>query len=193
MNDRAGYWDPLAAVRASAGARLPWKETVTVLPPAETYLMGRWAERNWRNVPGPFYGGETDTCETGPEVAPRHVLCDENGQEFVFRQPREPAEVDRVLFAAWNDPFRQYGMDGDRHWTTQSVRAWWRERARLREWAVHFATAPSGSHHFRHGLVDLLSYLDGDLEAHLRGYLFWLEEGRAPTDSETLPDLDRAD
>ncbi|MFB7373884.1 hypothetical protein ACFC0D_28985 [Streptomyces sp. NPDC056222] len=142
MSDRPGYWDPLPAVRASAGTALPWKETVTVLAPAETYLMGRWAERNWRNVPGPFYGAETDTCEMGPEVAPRHVMCDETGQEFVFRQPRRPAEVHRVLFAAWNDPCGQYGMDGDQWWTAQSVRAWWQERARLREWAEHFATTP---------------------------------------------------
>ncbi|GAA1589725.1 ferredoxin [Streptomyces globosus] len=189
MSDRPGYWDPLPAVRASAGTALPWKETVTVLAPAETYLTGRWAERNWRNVPGPFYGAQTDTCEMGPEVAPQHIMCDETGQEFVFRQPRRPAEVNSVLLAAWNDPCGQYGMDGDQWWTTQSVRAWWQERARLREWAERFSTAPSGSHHFPYGLADLLSYLDGDLKAHLRGYLFWLEEGRPPTGAEILPDL----
>ncbi|WP_328300952.1 hypothetical protein OG389_26540 [Streptomyces sp. NBC_00435] len=63
MNDHQGYWDPLPAVRASAGAEAPRRGTVIALAPAETYL------------------------------AP-------------------------------------------------TVRAWWQERARLREWAGHFAATP---------------------------------------------------
>lgn len=66
--------------------------------------------------------------------------CDETGQEFDFRQPRSLADVNRVLFAAWNDPYRDCGPDGE-------------------------------------------------LQAHLRCCLFWLEEGRSPTSSETLSNL----
>ena len=30
--------------------------------------------RNPLNIPGPFYGAETDTCETGPEARPSRTL-----------------------------------------------------------------------------------------------------------------------
>ncbi|MFJ4846714.1 MULTISPECIES: hypothetical protein [unclassified Streptomyces] len=32
-------------------------------------------------------------------------------------------------------------------------------------------------------------YLDGELAAHLRVYLFWLEERRSPTAADRLPTL----
>ncbi|MEU4080177.1 hypothetical protein [Streptomyces venezuelae] len=32
-------------------------------------------------------------------------------------------------------------------------------------------------------------YLDGDLAAHLRVHLFWLEERRSPTPADRLPQL----
>jgi hypothetical protein len=44
--------------------------------------MGRWEERSWLNVPGPFYGAETDTCATGRRAAPSNVLYTVDGQEF---------------------------------------------------------------------------------------------------------------
>jgi hypothetical protein len=167
----------------------------TVYGPPETYLCGNWDQRNWRNVPGPFYGAETDTCWTGRLEAPRHVLYDdEYGQEFVFRQPRTPTEVHHVLAAAWADPFRGYAYDGDQHWTSDAVRIWWRDRARLQEWIAHLTTAWSGSarsdeQEAATGLRALATYLDGGLETHLRGYCFWLEERRRPAPNEQLPAL----
>lgn len=32
-------------------------------------------------------------------------------------------------------------------------------------------------------------YLDGELESHLRVFVFWLEQGKAPGDGEPLPIL----
>jgi hypothetical protein len=29
------------------------------LGPPQAYLRGQWADRDWRNVPGPFYGART--------------------------------------------------------------------------------------------------------------------------------------
>ncbi|MGW6819450.1 hypothetical protein [Streptomyces sp. NPDC055005] len=72
-------------------------------------------ERNWRNVPGPFHGADTDTCWSGRMAAPDHVLYDdETGQEFVYRRPRNAVEVDRLLFAAWTDPSSGYGLRSQR-------------------------------------------------------------------------------
>ncbi|MER6160249.1 ferredoxin [Streptomyces sp. NPDC001868] len=197
MNDHAGYWDPLPVARAAADTPVPEAvpNLVLALPSPETYLTGCWAERNWRNVPGPFYGADTDTCWTGRMAAPDHVLYDDStGQEFVYRQPKNAVEVDRLLFAAWNDPFSGYGWDGDQHWTADSVRIWWHERARLQEWATDLKAAWSvhaDEHHQEaaSGLNDLLAYLDGDLETDLRLYLYWLEERRSPRPTEALPEL----
>ncbi|WP_405533278.1 ferredoxin [Streptomyces avidinii] len=197
MNDHSGYWDPLPAARAAADTPVPEAvpNLALALPHPETYLTGRWAERNWRNVPGPFYGADTDTCWSGRMAAPGHVLYDDvTGQEFVYRQPRNAVEVDRLLFAAWTDPLSGYGWDGDENWTAGSVRTWWHERARLHEWATDLRTTWS-AHSDEHrqeaaaGLTDLLAHLDGELETDLRLYLYWLEERRPPAPAEALPKL----
>ncbi|WP_228121223.1 hypothetical protein [Streptomyces fagopyri] len=116
------------------------------------------------------------------------------GQEFVYRQPRNAVEVDRLLFAAWTDPLSGYGWDGDQHWTADLVRSWWHERSRLREWATSLHTAWSANsdeiyQELSAGLNDLLAYLDGELETDLRVYLYWLHERRSPDLNEVLPRL----
>ena len=35
--------------------------------------------------------------------------------------------------AAKADPYRGYACDGDQRWTAESVRDWWRDRARVTE------------------------------------------------------------
>ncbi|WP_329301652.1 ferredoxin [Streptomyces sp. NBC_00659] len=197
MNGHSGYWDPLPASRAAADAPVPEAvpNLVPALPHPETYLMGRWEERNRRNVPGPFYGADTDNCWSGRMAAPDHVLYDDvTGQEFVYRQPKNAFEVDRLLFAAWADPLSGYGWDGDQHWTADSVRSWWHERSRLREWATSLNTAWSAHSDESHreataGLNDLLTYLDGALATDLRVYLYRLQERRSPDPTEALPRL----
>lgn len=38
------------------------------------YHGEKWEDRHWRNVPGPFYTGQTDNGWTGRVHAPRNVL-----------------------------------------------------------------------------------------------------------------------
>ncbi|GAA1983136.1 ferredoxin [Catenulispora subtropica] len=179
MLEDDGYWDPTPLVPDSTGAEYLQGYR---LPSPDKYLRGRWEDRNWLNVPGPFYGANTDTCATGPTVAPHNILLDDDYQEFVFRQPRNERETLLVLGAAYSDPLSGYASDGDQHWTVDTVRAWWRERARVSEWIVRSGdTDGTYSEYSR--------FLDEGLEGYLRGYLFWLEERRAPDPRDNLPDL----
>ncbi|NEC49707.1 hypothetical protein G3I18_14140 [Actinospica acidiphila] len=96
----------------------PYYDSVAGLGRAREVFEGGWGDRLWLNVPGPFHGGETDTCRTGRVSAPRHVLY--GGQyvtEYVYRRPRTPAETARLVEAAAHDPALGYGCDGDSHWT----------------------------------------------------------------------------
>jgi hypothetical protein len=166
------------------------------LPPAQEYMLGRWEERNWRNVPGPFYGALTDNCWTGRLVAPAHILYDdeEHSREFVYRQPRSDAEVRSVLLAAVNDPYSGYACGGNEHWTTETVRAWWSDRGRVQEWIgqaiAHWSSSQrQDERKVIHGLRDYAQYIAGDLRQHLREYTFWLDRGRTPLTNEYLPEL----
>ena len=40
------------------------------------FFQPAFGKRNPLNIPGPFYGAETDTCETGTAEAPHNVLLD---------------------------------------------------------------------------------------------------------------------
>jgi hypothetical protein len=150
---------------------------------AESYLKGRWEDKNWRNVPGPFYGAETDSCCAGPTQAPANVLYDELGQEFIWRQPRNSNEVRAVLDAAYQDPFDGYAWDGNDDWTPRAVREWWADRARLVEWIDGRLRDPSLSKRESGQLViaalrDFRDYVGGSLEEDLQSYIVWLEERR---------------
>lgn len=118
------YRDPLPDVLTSAGlsvagAPVQWRGG---LAEPDVYLCGKWTERNWRNVPGPLYGAQMDTCWASREYAPHNISYEaENGQEFLFRQPRSRAEVLGVLCGASNDPFSGWGFDGDEHWNLELV------------------------------------------------------------------------
>jgi hypothetical protein len=200
MERMNGYWDPLPTARrvveglGGAGERI---------------FTGVWEERNWRNVPGPFYAGETDSLAVGRLGAPGHISYDDGhgggfGAEFIYRQPVNAAETEAVVEGCRIETYSGYNWDGDDHWTPAAVRDWWRGRARVRQWAV--ATAADwggGSHpewgengHPRHlphyhdaaqGQRDFVAYIDDGLEAYLRGYLFWLDQRREPAPGEALP------
>ncbi|MFI6518221.1 hypothetical protein ACIBF1_21880 [Spirillospora sp. NPDC050679] len=193
----SAYWDPLPTVRDSAGTAAfnEGSGEPFTLPPPEAYLLGQWEKRDWRNVPGPFYGAETDTCWVGRVVAPAHILYNDGyGEEFVYRQPRTASQVEQVLLAAWNDPFCAYACDGDEHWDLPSVRDWWRERHRLREWIDRaigkwLLSDRAEDREVVSGLHEYAAYLDGELSLHLCGYMFWLDRRRTPRPGELLPDL----
>lgn len=120
---------------------------------------------------------------------------DEWGQEFVWRQPHDPAEVAALRAAACEETLSGYGHDGDRHWTPDLVRDWWRERGRVRAWAYSAgwgAWVSSDRAEERSAAAAArryAAYIDRELGAWLRGYAFRPAEGRAPARGERLPDL----
>lgn len=179
------YWDPLPTARALAPADASFP-----------VFRGVWAERNWRNVPGPFYGADTDCMMMGRVEAPRHIAYD-GDHEFVFRQPVNADETEALVHGAQLELYNAYGWDGDDHWTAGSVRDWWRDRGGVREWAVTagvewaaYDEDPRYAAHYHEaaqGHRDFVAYIDDGLEAYLRGYLFWLEQRREPRRGEALP------
>ncbi|RKE16992.1 ferredoxin [Streptomyces sp. TLI_171] len=151
-------------------------------------------DRHWLNVPGPFYGAETDNCLTGRQAATRRVLYDgERFGECVWRQPRDPAGTRQVLGALCEDPWG-YGCDGDRHWTPGTVRARWHVRARVLE---HLAAGQADRERldaqYDQGTVAAVrafeAYLADGLHHDLRIYLYWLQERRSPDRHSPLPAL----
>ncbi|WP_405492109.1 ferredoxin [Streptomyces sp. NBC_00096] len=158
---------------------------------------GQEGERLWLNVPGPFYTGETDNCWTGRMEAPGNVLYAAESAyctEYVFRQPRNPAEVRAVAEAAWADPRGEYHCDGDLCWTPAGVRSWWAGRGRAAEHlAESLADFEGGggevSAEAAGGVREFRAYLAGGLAGDLRAYVFRLEEGRYPEAGERLPEL----
>src|SRR3954466_5415380 len=117
------YWDPMphvAAVFAAFPKGWPYSDRGTT-------FQGRWEERNPLNVPGPLYGAMTDNCWVGRLHAPRHILYGDDieyEQEFLYRQPRNPAELADVLDGMSLDPFAGWAYDGDSNWSTDLVREW---------------------------------------------------------------------
>ncbi len=173
-----------------------------------TYLFNRssfsgvWSKRYWLNVPGPFYGAETDTCLGGPDTAPANILLTESGQEFVYRQPRDAEEFLKVLWAAYDDPCTGYGADGNMRWSVRLIRDWWKERPAAHSWiarARNDYAREYGDHVFP-GLETLLKSL-AEFEifmsdpygarAYLRSYGYFLEHHKAPPEGAKLPDIDR--
>ncbi|WP_433060997.1 hypothetical protein [Dactylosporangium sp. CS-033363] len=183
------YWDPLPHIEP-VFAELP---AFGLRPDPEDVFRGRWEDLNWRNVPGPLYGGMTDTCFVGRQGAPRHIMYCEDG-EFLYRQPTTAPELRDVLIGMRYDPWSGWACDGDEHWTPDLVRAWWRDRRRVRDWILCMqlewgAEGEPFEEHEAAGLVDYLAYLDGGLATDLRVYLHFLDHGRGPAPGEPLPPL----
>ena len=145
-------------------------------------FSGRFEERNCFNIPGPFYGAQTDTCETGPDEAPDNILLDGNGPEVVFRQPTTIDELQRIIGAACADPFSGYGADGNEHWNLRLIREWWQDKeSRLAQIGNLSATNQSTD--------QWLSYSMSQSESYLRCYAFFIENRRLPKPADHLPDL----
>ncbi|HET6859956.1 MAG TPA: ferredoxin [Streptomyces sp.] len=168
--EELAYWDPLPTARGL------------------TDSMGnaRWEHRSRLNVPGPFYAGETDDGGNGTYYLPDHVLAADDGHEFVYRQPANPREVAGLVEIAGGEPQGGYAWDGDRRWTPESVREWWAGRDAVRAW---LAAQLDGDQNEKEPLGRYAAFLDDGLDQYLRGYLFWLIEGREPRTDEPLPTL----
>jgi hypothetical protein len=186
---KGAYWDARDAAEALREEPLwiSYYNRFQNVGPLEGYLKGRWADRNWLNVPGPFYGAETDSCAAGIGQAPGHVLIDERGQEFVWRQPQNEEELRNVLSAAYQDPFDGYAWDGDDHWTSGLVQDWWNQRERVKDWIDQALEVPLRNQHDAlqsSGLNAFRDYLDRDLEHHLDGYIVWLDRSSSSPSSK---------
>ncbi|MCY2962337.1 MAG: ferredoxin [Planctomycetota bacterium] len=149
---------------------------------ASQFFRSAFSKRNPLNIPGPFYGAETDTCETGIAEAPHNVLLDPLGQEFVFMQPRGADELQDIISAAICECFVGYGADGDDHWTLTLIREWWRSRLDL----LALSTKTKGLAESRCRWERILS---GEGEAYLREYAFLVENGRLSSDMDALPEI----
>ena len=180
MTDEEVLWDPIAALPAGE---------------PEGCFFGRWDDRLWLNVPGPFYTGISDNCWTGRLHAPRHVLYGgEYFGEYVYRQPANAAEVLQLAEAAQNDPYAGYACDGDSHWTIATVREWWQDRARVEEYLATLLPEWSSSDNSEEreaseGIRDFAAYIADGLSTDLQRYLFRLQEGHYPESATTLPEL----
>ncbi|MFJ4592124.1 MULTISPECIES: hypothetical protein [unclassified Kitasatospora] len=170
--DEVAYWDPLSAVRLSGGG----------------VGDGRWEDRSRLGVPGPFYAGMTDTGLNGPFYLPAHVLSGEEHCEFVYRQPGGLRELAALVGVAQMEPIGGFNCDGGDYWTPETVRAWWHGRDAVREW-IAAELADTDGRNDPEALRGYAAYLDDGLEDYLRGYVFWLTEGREPGLDEPLPTL----
>jgi hypothetical protein len=152
------------------------------------FFRPSFAARNPMNIPGPFYGAETDTCLTGPYEAPKNVIIDRNGQEFVFRQPANKDELRQVISAAICECFIGYGADGDDHWNLSLIKEWCRTRNDLLAFRKELAGLIQ-EHKLKTDLEEWGKYLTAEAEDYLRVYAFFVEEGRIPTESDLLPEM----
>ena len=83
-----------------------------------------WDERTMLTVPGVVWSVSSDTCATGRLSAPDNIAYDHDWREFVFRQPRNEAELVAIMSAESEEVFGCYRFDGLSRWTTRSVGAW---------------------------------------------------------------------
>jgi hypothetical protein len=146
------------------------------------FFQPAFGKRKPLNIPGPFYGAETDTCETGTAEAPHNVLLDASGQEFVFTQPRGEDELWDIISAAICECFVGYGLDGDDHWTLALIREWWRSRPDLLARSSQAKGLPESKRRWER-------ILSGEGEAYLRSYAFFVEIRRLPAESDALPEI----
>ena len=188
------YWDPIVAMdRILAdpppGHAAPW--TALGWNSRDAIFAESWAERDWRNVPGPFYAAETDTCGGGRWCAPDLILVNEHWTEFVFRQPTNSTQVIGLLDAAYDDPFQEYGCDGNDHWTLEAIRAWWADRDRLLQWIesmVQMMTEQKAVGEVA-SLREYAADIRGPLERQLREYAYWIDNGAPAQPADRLPSL----
>jgi hypothetical protein len=155
-------------------------------------FTGDWAAIHWMNTPGPIYGAATDTCGTGPLIAPNNIMHDSDGQEVVFRQPVNDYELRQVLQAADADPFGGYGANGNDYWSYPLIKEWWKRHAErtalINQWyRQQLALQDTKNYPYFTGLARWKTYVQDDLYVYLQVYTFFLEKRRVPTHRDRLP------
>ena len=155
---------------------------------------GRWEDRRWMGTPGPFYTGDADFALFGSLAAPSLVAIDDEKVDVFFRQPWSAAEIELATGAANLDFKHGYAADGNRHWTVDGVRDWWRRRTELRDHIEqHLLTDwynwPSEWPLLRRLGIAWLRFLEHDAQLYLRQYCWFLDARQWPAADARLPDL----
>jgi len=72
------------------------------------------ADKNSRNVPGPYYNDLTCIdCDLCREIAPEFFTRDdEEGLTYVWKQPTSPEEIEKAEEALFSCPTETIGNDG---------------------------------------------------------------------------------
>jgi hypothetical protein len=145
-----------------------------------------WSKKHPFNFPGPFYVGESDTCDTGPTWAPANVARDKHACEYLFKQPTSYYELLCVLNAAAIEVFDSYSSNGNDFWTVESCKSWWQNRAWLVRELARKEVVEMNQGQAQH----YIDYLNGEAEMDLRRYCYFLENGIYPLNEQAiLPEL----
>jgi hypothetical protein len=160
----------------------------------DEYFQGKWEEKHWMNTPGPIYCGDTVSCGTGPPAAPNNVGVDEKWHEVIYRQPANYNELRQVVHAAEAEVVSGYGADGDLHWSYETIKEWWAEPRRKVEQEVrrlYEAELARNNKTSSYGCEWKwwLGYLKSGMHQYLQVYAFFLDNGRIPTERDTLPEF----
>lgn len=155
----------------SAPAYLPTAAQVAALGLDPGSLPGEFDCRSPLTPPGIVYCLLGGTGMTGRLFARQHIAYDDRGGEFVFRQPRDEAELRGLGRAHRIEEQGCYRFDGLAHWTLASAWAWW-QRVDLVAACLQ-ALAGAGSHReVRRGAQAYLDYLSsGELADYMDGLL----------------------
>jgi hypothetical protein len=146
-----------------------------------TALPDSWASRAMANVPGLAYTVGTDTCMCGPTHAPANVTCDEYGREFVFRQPRDDAELRALSAAADAEVFAGYRFDGLRRWTLPALHAWRDDQNVLEGW-LHHRIASEDEEDAKAAQAHLDYLASEEFTAYIARFQRYLETGRVTSE-----------
>jgi len=196
---RKGQWST-AVTRAVFDAVMWSPQSARAILP-QVHLAGDWADKYWKNIPGPFYSTRLNSRSLAAFQAQgdaSNIAWDEEC-EFVWRQPGNDLELSAVLDAIGRDETLSYQGDGNSRWTRELVRLWWAERARLVNLTrAQLRELPDDRQAYREGrrvgadhalLREMLRFILGEAETYLRKYCYFLEERREPGASVALPDI----
>ncbi|MFM7022431.1 MAG: hypothetical protein ACKOXB_05595 [Flavobacteriales bacterium] len=145
-----------------------------------------FSKRSSLNFPGPFYTIETDHSGMGQPEAPENILCDQDGREYIFIQPRTTRELCNILTASLLDPYSSYAINGNEHWNLQLIREWWRNKNRL----IATLLSKDFEEHNNGQNFKYIEYLNGQAKEDLQRYAYFLEKGKYPMGAVELPELD---
>lgn len=148
------------------------------------FKSSSWELKGKLNFPGPFYTGESDTCGTGICESPNNIIFDENCMEYVMIQPRTKIELLQLWNAGNIEVFGAYYCDGNKHWTVQSVKDWWKNRNEIFEHLKNKELIKINCNQEKR----YRSYLENEAEIDLKKYCYFLENGIYPKNQQ-IPDI----